>query len=373
MFLGENMKFTFTKEALLKEISIAQEIISNKTALSILSNVFLSTNNGMLTIKATDIKVSFETKIPVNIIKEGTTTVFCDKFASIIAALPSGEIEVEQKDQKIVIQSTNKKASFSLKTISDNDFPSFTVPYNTQSFEVPAKEFKKMITQTIFAISDDETRYFMNGIFMEKKENHLIFAATDGRRLAFIKRDFGIVLPDFKGVIIPPKILSIIQRKASDEGPISIEIGEKNVFFSFNSYKFSSILIDGQFPNYTRVIPELQQYFFTVNTNDFIQALKRVALLVEQKSKRIFLKINQNVLSISSNENELGTANEEITCEYSGQEVIMALNYTYLEEPLKVIDSENTRIEFTDPMRAITLYAESNKEYFHIIMPMQME
>ena len=104
MFLGENMKFTFTKEALLKEITIAQEIISNKTALSILSNVFLSTSNGMLTIKATDIKVSFETKIPVNIIQEGTTTVFCDKFASIIAALPSGEIEVEQKVQKLIIQ-----------------------------------------------------------------------------------------------------------------------------------------------------------------------------------------------------------------------------------------------------------------------------
>ena len=169
------MKFTFTKEVLLKEMAIAQEIISNKTAISILSNVLLIAKEGSLTIRATDIKVAFETKIPVDVAEEGTTTVFCDKFTSIIASMPSGEIEAEQSDQKLIIRSISKKAKFSLTTISDNDFPPFTDSTNVQFFEVPAKEFKEMITQTIFAVSDDETRYFMNGVYMEKKENNLIF------------------------------------------------------------------------------------------------------------------------------------------------------------------------------------------------------
>ena len=297
------MKINFDRDTLLKEISIAQEIIATKTALTILSNVLLSVKDGSLTIKATDIKVSFETKIPVNIIEEGSTTVFCDKFAGILSSLPSGEVEIEQKDQKLIIKSVVKKAKFQLKTIPENDFPAFTEPTNVNFFNIPTKEFKEMITQTIFAVSDDETRYFMNGVYMEKKENNLIFAATDGRRLAFIQHDFGIALPDFKGSIIPPKILSIVQRRSSEEGMISIGISEKNIFFRFNAYNFSSVLIDGQFPNYERVIPESQAHHFEAQCNDFLQALKRVALLVEQKSKRIFLKLSHDTLSSTSNEN----------------------------------------------------------------------
>lgn len=367
------MKFTFTKEALLKEMAIAQEIISNKNAISILSNVLLIAENNTLIIRATDIKVSFETKIPVDIAEEGTTTVFCDKFTSIIASLPSGEIEAEQKDQKLYIKSIAKKAQFSLKTISDVNFPSPTEPENTEFFEVTSKDFKDMITQTIFAVSDDETRYFMNGSFMEKKEDNLLFAATDGRRLAFIKHDFGVAIPDFKGIIVPPKILSIIQKRSPDEGLISIGIDEKNIFVRFGTYKFTSSLIDGQFPNYDRVIPEKQDYYFETDRNDFMQALKRVALLVEQKSKRIFLKVTSDTLTISSTENELGTANEEIPCQYEGEETTIAVNYMYLEEPLKVIGTDRIRIEFTDPMRAITLRPEPASNFFHIIMPMQME
>lgn len=367
------MKFTFTREVLLKEMAIAQEIISNKTAVSILSNVLLIAKEGTLTIRATDIKVAFETKIPIDILEEGTTTVFCDKFTGIIASMPQGEIEAEQKEDKLIIRSISKKAKFSLKTISDNDFPPFIDYSDVSFFEIPIKDLKTLVVQTIFAVSDDETRYFMNGVYIQKKDNNLIFVATDGRRLAFIQSDFGITLPDFQSSIIPPKILSIIQRRSSEEGMIAIGISEKNIFFHFNAYKFSSVLIDGQFPNYERVIPESQTYYFEVNRDDFLQALKRVALLVEQKSKRIFLKISTEILSITSNENELGTANEEIPCKYEGNEITIAVNYLYLEEPLKVLGTETIRVEFTDSMHAITLRPKADTHYFHIIMPMQME
>ena len=123
---------------------------------------------------------------------------------------------------------------------------------------------------------------------MEKKDNYLVFAATDGRRLAFIKHDFGIALPDFKGIIIPPKVLNIIYKRLSDEGNISIGITEKNVFFFFNNYKFYSILIDGQYPNYERVIPENQLRFFEIDRKEFLEGLKRVSLWLNRNQKEFF-------------------------------------------------------------------------------------
>ncbi|HNQ96540.1 MAG TPA: DNA polymerase III subunit beta [Treponemataceae bacterium] len=367
------MKFSFDRDALLKEISIAQEIIATKNAISILSNVLLEASDGTLCIKATDIKVNFETRIPVNVLESGSTTVFCDKFMSIISSLPSGEIEFEQNDIKITIRSITKKARFQLKSITSDKYPEFTAPADIAFFDIPVKEFKEMIYQTVFSVSDDETRYFMNGVFMEKQADKLQLVATDGRRLAFIAKEFATPLPDFKGVIIPPKILNIINKRASEEGPLSVGVGEKNIFFRFGNYEFSSVLIDGQFPNYSRVIPESQAYSFEVETKDIVEALKRVALLVEQKSRRVYLAIAPGKLTISSQETELGTANEEIPCKYDGNEMTIALNYLYVEEPLKVIGTDRVKFEFSEAMKAVTIKAEPAKDFFHIVMPMQME
>jgi DNA polymerase-3 subunit beta len=208
---------------------------------------------------------------------------------------------------------------------------------------------------------------------MEKKDDKLQLIATDGRRLAYISKTFGIIIPDFKGIIIPPKILNIINKRASDEGPISIAVGEKNIFFRFANYEFSSVLIEGQFPNYNRVIPASQSYSFQVETKELIEALKRVALLVEQKSRRIFLTVSSGTLTISSQETEIGTAREEIPCMFEGDEITLALNYLYIEEPIKVIGSDRVKVEFTEAMKAITLKSEPEKDFFHIVMPMQME
>jgi DNA polymerase-3 subunit beta len=173
------------------------------------------------------------------VVEGGSTTVFCDKFMSIISSLPPGEIEFDQSDIKVNIRSIAKKAKFQLKSITSDKFPEFSSPSNLTFFEVPVKDFKEMINQTVFSVSDDETRYFMNGVYMERKENKLQLVATDGRRLAFIAKDFGISMPEFKGIIVPPKILNIINRPASDEGPNAIAVGDKNIYFRFGNYEFA--------------------------------------------------------------------------------------------------------------------------------------
>jgi DNA polymerase-3 subunit beta len=367
------MKFTCERSILLKEISIAQEIILSKNAISILSNIYLEAHEDTLIIKSTDIKVNFETKVPVTVQEEGATTVFGDKFLGILTSIPDGEMEFDQKDSKISIKPLNKKIKFQLKSIASDKFPEFPEPNAGDTFELPVKDFKEMIVQTVFAISDDEIRYFMNGVLFEKQENKFVMVGTDGRRLAYIETEAGNEIKDFTGIIIPPKILNIILKRAGDEGLISISISDKMIFFKFGSYHFSSVLIEGQFPNYRRVIPESQSHSFMLNRAEMMDALKRVSLLVEQKSRRVYLGISTGLISVSSEESDIGNAKEEISCKYEGDDVSIALNYRYIEEPLKVITGDEVNVYFTEANRAITIKPVPEKNFFHIIMPMNVD
>ncbi len=370
------MKFTFDRNAMINEISIAQEIISNKSTLTILSNVLFIAENNSLTIKATDIKNSFITKIPVDVDSNGSTTVYCDMFMRILSSIPEGEIEFNLKEKDgqatAVIRHTLKKVEYKLKCMSTEKFPDITEAEKVPFFDIPLKEFKSMTAQTSFAVSDDETRYFMNGVFFEKKDSNLVLVATDGRRLAYCSKSLLAEISDLSSAIVHPKILNIISRHSSDEGNISIAIVEKMIFIKYANYEFTSTLLDGQFPNYNRVIPESQKYKFTVLKSDMVNALKQASLMVDKKAGRIFLHLEPGVLNLSSQVSDLGDANVDIPCEFAEEPITLAMNIRYIEEPLKVINSENITFEYSEAMRAVTLRPEPAEDYFHIIMPMQM-
>ena len=374
------MKFTFDRDAMIKEVSIAQEIISTKNAGSILSNISISAYNNTLNIKATDIKVNFETQIPVQIEEEGSTTIYCDKFMGILSSLPEGEIEFIQSsgdgsDQAVavIIKPVGKKIKFQIKSMSQEKFPDFDSAEDVPYFEVPSKEIKEMIGQTAFAVSEDETRYFMNGVYFEKKDDKLNLVATDGRRLSFASKSLLAGVSDFPAAIVHPKILNIISKRSPDEGNISIAVVDKMIFFRFGTYKFGSVLLEGQFPNYARVITENQAHSFQVQKSDLTNALKRVALMVDKKAGRLYFNISDGILKITSQQSDMGSADEEIPCEYAGQSYVLALNYRYIEEPLRVIDADRIVFEFTEEMKAVTMRPEPAGDYFHIIMPMQKE
>jgi len=368
------MRFISDKNLLLKEVSIAQEIIASRNALSILSNVLLDASEGKLTIRATDLKVSFETTLPVQIDEEGSTTIFCDKFLGILRSLPDGDVIFEEKEgNKLKIIPTEKKIDFSLKSISPEKFPQLPAMEEENSFELPQGDFLDMINQTYFSVSDDETRYFMNGVFFEKKEGQFIMVATDGRRLSFAQKPLSANTPDFPGVIIPTKILLLVRKLASGQGNLNLSITEKMIYVQFDNQKISSNLIEGQFPNYSRVIPESQEQSATLDKTKLVDALKRVSILAEQKSRRIFVTFQSGALVVKSEESEIGDAKEQIDCDYEGPEVSLALNFGFLLDPLKVVDESKVRIEFSEPRKAITLSSEPKKDYFHIVMPMQME
>jgi DNA polymerase-3 subunit beta len=211
----------------------------------------------------------------------------------------------------------------------------------------------------------------MNGVYYEKADDKINMVATDGRRLAFVGKPAGNGIKDFSGVIIPPKILTTILKRSGDEGLIKISVNDKMIFISFASYQFSSVLIEGMFPNYKKVIPESQDFSLSLKRDEMLDALRRVSLMVEKKSHRIFLGISSGKMSVYSEESEIGTVEDEIPCKYEGEDITIALNYRYLEEPFKVMTDDEIKICFSGATKAITIEPVPAKDFFHIVMPMQ--
>jgi DNA polymerase-3 subunit beta len=367
------MKFTFDKNALLNEISIAQEIISTKASLSVLSNVLLIAEQNSLTIKATDLKVNFQTKIPVEIEEEGSITVLCDKLMGILNALPEGEIEffLQNKDNLVIaiIRHSTKKIKYQLNCTSESKFPEIALAEKVSFFDVAAKELKEMISQTTFAASVDDDRVVFNGVCFKKDGDKLILVATNRHRLAYAEKNILAGVPDFPESIVHPKILNIVAKHSSDEGSISVAIVDKMIFFKFANYEFSSTLIDGKFPAYERLIDVSNTHKFMVLKSDFVTALKRISIMLD-KIGRITLNLSSGSLSIISQSPEMGEAKEDIPCQYEGEEFSVPMKYQYIESPLKVMDVENIVFEFSDISKPFTLRPEPAADYRHILMSM---
>ncbi|MCR5063082.1 MAG: DNA polymerase III subunit beta [Treponema sp.] len=372
------MKFTFDRDSMVKEISIAQEIITNKSPISILSNILIIAENNMLTIKATDSTLKFTTTIPVDIQEPGRTTIYCDKFMSILSSLPSGDIEFIQEDIEVTIKPISKRFTAKLKSQTSDKFPEIGTSENVPFFDISSKDFKEMIKETIFAVSSDHNRYFMTGVYFVKEGDVLTMVATDGRRLSCETKNI-VNIPDFQPAIIPTKILSCVLKNAPEEGNIQIAVVDKSVFVKFANVEFSSVLIDGQFPNYKKVIPENLEQSIMVNKADLEAALKRTTIMAEKNVNRIIFRITDGELKLITPETESGTAEETIPCRYAGEPINLALNYVYVSEPLKVIDSENIVFEFSankedgedaNITKALIIRGEPAKDYIHVVMPL---
>ena len=363
------MKFVFDKKTLVDEISIAQKIIATKNAATVFSNVYLEALDDVLMIKAADSSGTFQTKIPVETVEKGSAIVYCDKFMSILASIPDGEAEFSLKEKDAVVKSLMAKIKYKLKCMSTDQYPYFVSVDEKSFFSVPAKDFKEMVKKTSFAVSVDTERYFMTGVFFEKKDNKLVLVATNGRRLSFSAKEVpGLV--DFTSVIVPPKVLNIVIEKLSDEGSVDIAIAEKTIFFRYGNCLFSTSLIDGQFPNYSRVIPASHTGEFIISKKEIDKVLKHISVMTD-KTQKILLGVNSGVCSVSSVSGDFGEAEEEIACQYTGEEFTFAVNCKYLADFLKVALDEDITFEFTDDLKAVVLKQKSSEDDMYIIMPMQ--
>ena len=310
----------------------------------------------------------FRQKIPVETVEKGSAMVFCDKLMNILASIPDGEAEFSLQEKDAVVKSLMVKLKYKLKSMLTDIYPDFVSVDEKSFFSVPAKDFKEMVKKTSFAVSVEPARYFMTGVFFEKKDNKLVLVATDGRRLSFSAKEVP-ELVDFTSVIVPPKVLNIVIEKLSDEGSVDIAIAGKTIFFKCGNCIFSANLIDGQFPNYNRVIPASHTGEFVISKKEIDKALKHISVMTD-KEQRILLGVNSGVCSVSSVSGDFGEAKEEIDCQYTGEEFTFAINSKYLVDFLKVALDEDIIFEFTDELKAVVLKQKSSEDDIYIIMPM---
>ena len=370
------MKFTTSKDAILRVLSVAQEVITNKSAISIMSNVLLQTDkeNQKVIVKCTNSTINAISSFGAEIKEEGEITVFCDKFVSVISSLPMGDVEIETGENEILVKPLGKKVKFRIKTLASDKFPVFNGFNPDNSIKVAAKDFKNLIKHTTFAVSSDSNRYIMTGCYLTKEDNLLVMVATDGRRMSVCNCvDFS---PDFTSAIIPVKIFSIIEILCQDEGQIEINTTDKVFYFKAYGYELSSSLIEGQFPAWKKVVPSGLDHTVKVAKNELESAMKRT-IVMAAKNGRIQMHLDTDVMIISTPETENGSSKEEIAAKYSGEPADIALNAMYLSDVLKVIDSDDISInfKFNDDNRVSSALIISdadneNTPYTHVIMPM---
>lgn len=369
------MKFKCSGKVLRQEIEYANNFSSSKNSLSIISNVLLEASNDMLTIKASDNNVGFKSSIPVSVIVPGSTTVFCEKLSAVLKNIPDVDLDITEENGLLNISPSDKgSADFTvnIKTIDASKFPELETVDDDSFFSITQRDYFDMIDKTSFAVADNDTRHFLTGVYMEKKDGKLVLVATDGKKLACVRRQFEQDIPDFQPAIIPVRFLNLIKTIGSGEGVFSIAIYEGKMFVKIDSRLIYSSLITGNYPNYEKVIPKNLEHSLVMKTEDIEKAITLISILAENNSKRIFITLHANEMTVSGENTEFGDSKQDLPCEYNGPENTISFNFAVLQNPIKKMGSEMFRLMYTSPLNAMVFTPEPEKDYLFVLMPMQV-
>lgn len=370
------MKITAkNKKDLLDSLNKVQSVVEKRNTLQILSNIFLSAQGSELTIKATDLEVSIETVVPVEVLEPGRATVSAKSFIDIVRELPDREIHIHSKENHWVGIACGK-SNFNIMGLSPEDFPSLPSYAAKTSTKAKVESLQRLIDHTLYAVSMDETRYHMNGVYMEAKDDaKCIMVATDGHRLAYFEdQPFeGMGLPLAKGIIIPRKGIHEIRKLIDGAGPTVDMHLEGNHLLVKTSTSFLSVrLIEGQFPDYKQVIPKNNTRTIELDRNAFFSSLSRVSLLANEKSRGVKLNLSAGKLEISSSNPEIGEATEVIETNFKGDALEIGFNAKYLQDTLSVIQSPNVAFDLNDRMSPGVVRIPESNQYLSVLMPMRL-
>lgn len=370
------MKITVVnKKDLLEALTKVHGVVEKRNTLQILTNLYLQVSENQLTIKATDLEISMETALPVKMDEPGTVTVSAKSFFEIVKELPDKEIQISAKENHW-IAITCGSSKFNIMGIAPEDYPALPTFSRNHFSKIKAPELKHMIENTIFAISTDETRYHLNGVYLDLAEaNRLRMVATDGHRLAYVEKELFESQPAFlsKGIIIPRKGVQEL-KKLLESGVTNLEVtmeGNHLIFRSELTYLYIR-LIEGRFPDYKQVIPKNNPNVLDVDYTDFLLSLKRVSLLANEKSRGLKLAVREGQLEISTNNPEIGEAKESIDANYKGQSLEVGFNAKYLMDSIVGIPNERISIALNDRMSPGVVRSVGDDSYLCVLMPMRL-
>ena len=349
------MKFTCSASTLRQEIEYANNFSSSKNSLSITSNVLLEASNDVLSVRSTDQKMGFSSTVPVSVIVPGSTTVFCEKLSAVLKNIPDVDIELSDENGNLSItpieRTESVNFSVNIKTIDASKFPEMESIDDDAYFSIAQRDYFDMIDKTSFAIADNDSRHFLTGVYMEKKDGKLVLVATDGKKLACVRRVFEQDIPDFTPAIMPVRFLTLMKSIGTGEGVFSIAVKEGTMFARIGSRTINSL---------------------KMKTEDLEKAITLISILAENNSKRIFLTLKENEVVVSGENTEFGDSKQGIPCEYDGPENTISFNFAVLQTPIKKMDSEYFTLRYTSPLNAMIFAPEPERDYIFVLMPMQV-
>src|SRR5437899_2792452 len=348
------MKFTIAKEQMMNGLQAVQNIVGSRTTLPILSNVLLRGADGKLELTATDLDVSISCVVNVDIKKPGAFTVPVKRLFGIVRELTASELEVDV-DEKNGCKLTAGASYYKLNGLAAEDFPPLPNFSEKKKIVLPQEKVKGMLRRTSFAVSTDETRYVLNGIFVSMREHKLTFVSTDGRRLALTEEEVELTLENEAEFIVPTKAINELNRLLQTNGEVDIKYTENQASFQLKDEKGSSVLlitklVEGNYPNYKQVIPAEASERVGLVREELLQALRRAEIMTSEKSNSVKLAFTKNNLTITANTPEVGEGRESLAVNYKGKDLSIAFNPGYLMDPLKALDNDEVFLELTDEL-----------------------
>ncbi len=363
------MKFRITKEHFLSGLQQVQHVVSTRTTLPILSNVLLEAEDGRLRLTTNDLDVGVSAYVTASVEEPGATTLPVRRLVNIVKELPASEVDVDV-DADDVASITCGPSFFKILGLTHDEFPALPNFENAKEFKFPQSSLKDGLRKTSYAISTDETRYVLNGVYFAFDNNTLTMVATDGRRLAMV--DFELEFPKSHetSVIVPTKAVNELQRLLGDGGEVEISIAENQVAFKIEDLVLVSRLIEGNYPNYRQVIPEKTVDRITLERESFLQSVHRVSLLTSDKSHSLKLVFGEDNIDIMANSPDIGEARESLAVQYKGNQFSIAFNPEFLMAPLRNLDTDEIYLNLIDEMSPGVI--KINTSFLYVLMPMRV-
>jgi DNA polymerase-3 subunit beta len=370
------MEFTVRKFDLLQELTLIQGVVERKTTIPILANVLIHAEDNRLGIIATDLEIGLKSTCEAKVTAGGTITLPAKRLYEIVRALPDKEIRFKQGEGSWMTV-TCGSSRFRIAGLPQEDFPQLPAQ-KEGGLSIPVGTMAQLIARTIYAISTEDSKYTFSGALLVLKPESMTMVATDGHRLSFLEK-LGEVkgLSEESKVLIPKKAMSELSRmltEGSGEGDIVFSRDENHLFFDFGERLLVSRVLSGQFPNWEAVIPRNNDRTFIIGRDDVAAAVRRVAILADERSKTVRFSLGKGTLDISTSHSDLGDANETMEIKYDQEEFQIGFNYQYLIDFLTTIPETEVSFEFKDGESATQLRAVSGEDYNsrYIVMPMRI-
>src|SRR5580698_6099308 len=367
------MNLTITKDQIIAGLQSVQNVVSTRTTLPILSNVLLRADGNHLEITATDLDVTVACKVEAKVTKPGATTLPVKKLFGIVREL-NGDIEIET-DEKNVTSVRSGSSYFKINGLGADEFPPLPKFKDDKKVGLTQETVRKMLKKTSFAVSTDESRYVLNGIFISLKEGKMTLVATDGRRLALVDEEVDIPEKSSGEFIVPAKAVNELNRLLQDKGEVEMKFGENHASFALKDDKGFSVLvitklIEGNYPNYRQVIPGEAKERIPLVREELLQALRRAEIMTSEKANSVKLSFGRNSLAITANSPEVGEARETLAVNYKGKEMAIAFNPRYLIDPLAALSDDEVYIELIDELSPGVLKIKG--PFLYVVMPMRL-